>query len=232
MEGYLLVDKPAGWTSFDVVHYIRGAAAKAENLPARRLRVGHAGTLDPFATGLLIVLVGRAYTAQAARLLVDKSYTAEICLDKTSSTGDPEGNIRPIKTGPQPSETAIRQCLKSFVGVSMQTPPVFSAIKVDGVRAYQLARNNQAVKLQPRQVTISQIKLLKYDYPMIRFSVRVSSGTYIRTLAEDIGKALGRAAYTTGLIRTGIGSYSLEQAIAVRQITPDNIRSLLKMGNL
>ena len=215
-----------------MVHYIRGIVAKADNVPARKLRVGHAGTLDPFATGLLIVLIGRKYTAQAARLLVDKSYTADICLDKTSSTGDPEGDIRSIKANQKPSLTDIRQCLESFIGTSMQTPPAFSALKVDGVRAYQLARNNQPVKLRQRQITIHQIRLLAYDYPMIKFSVRVSSGTYIRTLAEDIGKALGRVAYTTGLIRTGIGQHSLDQAVTVRQITPENIRNLLKTSNL
>lgn len=232
MEGYILVDKPAGWTSFDMVHYIRGIAAKVDKVPARKLRVGHAGTLDPFATGLLIVLVGRKYTAQASRLLVDKSYTASICLDKASSTGDPEGEIRSIPAGPEPSKADIRQCLKSFVGTSMQTPPAFSAVKVDGVRAYHLARNNQPVKLRQRQITIHRIQLLSYNYPAIQFSVSVSSGTYIRTLTEDIGKALGRSAYTTELVRTSIGPYLLDQAVEVQQITPENIRGLLRTGNL
>ncbi len=227
-----MVDKPAGWTSFDVVNYIRSKAAQAEHVPARKLRVGHTGTLDPFATGLLIILVGRNYTSRAGQLSVDKSYVAEICLDKTSSTGDPEGDISQIEAGQPPSASAVRDCLKSFIKTYMQTPPVFSALKVGGIRSYRLARSDRTVKLQPRPVTIYSARLLEYDYPLIKFSARVSSGTYIRTLAEDIGKALGRTAYTTGLIRTDIGPHSLKQAVSVQQITPENIRELLRTDKL
>ena len=232
MEGFLLIDKPAGWTSFDVVSYLRAKAAQAMQVPRRSIKVGHAGTLDPFATGLLIVLVGRKYTAQASKLLVGKSYKVSMCLDKASTTGDPEGEIRTIAAGQPPSEAEIRTCLEGFVGQYMQVPPAFSAIKVNGIRAYRLARSNQAVELKPRPVTIEQLELIQYHYPLMTLTASVSSGTYIRVLVEDIAKALGRTAYTTKLVRTAVGSYLLEQAIPLEQVNELNIRSLLKKGKL
>ncbi len=231
MEGYLLVDKPSGWTSFDLVHFIRGKVAKASSMPSKKIKVGHSGTLDPFATGLMIILVGRKFTQKANELLKqDKSYSVTMELDSLSTTGDPEGEITRQKTElPQPTNTSIAKALESFKGDIKQTPPIYSAIKVNGVRAYKLAREDKPVELEPRMVSIRDINLLSYSYPDVKFETTVSSGTYIRSLVEDIGSYLDRTAYTKELRRTSIGLYSIDHAVVTADITEQTIGQLLRM---
>ena len=212
-DGILLVDKQPGWTSFDVVAKIRGkrraALKEAGVIPTKRqLKVGHAGTLDPFATGLLIILLGDATKRSDEFLKQDKVYEATITLGQTSSTGDPEGDLTNV-SHIQPSEAEVRAALAKFNGEITQTPPPFSAIKINGQRAYKLARKGQEVEIPSRQVTIYSLDLLEYEYPNLKVRTKVSSGTYIRSLAEDIGAALGTGAYCKELRRTGIGEMTI-----------------------
>lgn len=213
-NGILLVDKPVGWTSFDVCAKIRGQiradyAARGEKPTKKQLKVGHAGTLDPFATGLLVILLGDATRKADEFLKLDKVYEATICLGKASTTGDPEGEIT-IVSDNAPSHSDIEATLKKFVGDITQIPPKFSAIKVGGHRAYKLAHAGKDVKIPPRRVTVYSIELIDYTYPNIKIRTHVSSGTYIRTLAEDIGKRLGTGAYCTKLIRVSIGDCRIQ----------------------
>lgn len=213
-DGVLLVDKPAGWTSFDVVAKIRGQlrqhyAEQGVKPTKRQLRVGHAGTLDPFATGLLIILLGDATKKAGDFLKLDKTYEATIRLGEVSTTGDPEGEMTPTIAPSSPHEADIEYVLERFTGTITQTPPKFSAIKVGGQRAYKLARQGKDVEVPPRQVTIYSIEQLGYAYPDLRVRTHVSSGTYIRTLAQDIGEALGTGAYCLELRRCSIAEYRL-----------------------
>jgi tRNA pseudouridine55 synthase len=218
MHGILLVDKPAGWTSFDAVNYIRRMIAQAENKKPKQVKVGHAGTLDPFATGLLIILVGKEYTRQAAAFSkLDKTYEVTMKLGFTSSTGDPEGEIK-LASGRVPSEREIKEALQKFQGEIMQTPPIFSAIKVNGQRAYKLARAGKEVKIEPRKATINRLEMTKYEFPLVQFTVDVSSGTYIRSLVEDVGKVLKTGAYTTELRRTKIDKFDLRDASDIKKL--------------
>lgn len=217
-DGILLVDKPVGWTSFDVCAKIRGQIraeyqARGEKPTKRQLRVGHAGTLDPFATGLLVVLLGDATKRADEFLKLDKVYQATIRLGATSTTGDPEGEISAVSE-PQPSEAEVRLALKQFVGHITQTPPAYSAIKINGQRAYKLARAGKEVIVPAREVEIYDLSLLEYAYPEIRVRAHVSSGTYIRTLAEDIGNALETGAYCAKLRRTKIGDWQIESDVS------------------
>ena len=178
----------------------------------KRFPVGHAGTLDPLATGLLILLLG-AYTKRAGELLkLDKTYEVTMCLGATSTTGDEEGQKTP-GSAHRPTLDDIRQALHTFEGESMQRPPAFSAIKVNGQRAYKLAREGKAPQLAPRPVHIASLALTKYDYPYVHFTADVSSGTYIRSLVEDLGKALNTGAYMSALRRTRIGTFQLADAV-------------------
>lgn len=222
MNDILLVDKPAGWTSFDVVAKIRGAiraayASKGLKPTKRQLRVGHAGTLDPFATGLLVILLGDACARSNEFLKVDKVYEATIRLGSTSSTGDSEGELTGV-SGVEPSEEVVVQILEDFTGQITQTPPIYSAIKIDGERAYKLARKGKEVEMPSRQVTIYSIELLGYEYPDVRIRTQVSSGTYIRSLAEDIGSALGTGAYCAELRRTKSGDLSIDNARSLDEV--------------
>jgi len=218
-DSILLVDKPSGWTSFDVVAKIRGkrkAALKEAGITPtkRQLKVGHAGTLDPFATGLLIILLGEATKRSDEFLKKDKVYEATIQLGKISSTGDPEGEITAVDST-QPTGDEILAVLQTFIGEVTQTPPVYSAIKINGQRAYKLARKGQEVDIPTRQVTIHSLELLEYSYPQVKIRTHVSSGTYIRSLAVDIGAALGTGAYCTELRRISIGDMTIESASAI-----------------
>lgn len=221
-DGILLIDKPADWTSFDVVAKLRGkrrAAFKAQGVTPtkRQLRVGHAGTLDPFATGLLIILLGEATKRSDEFLKQDKTYEATVVLGATSTTGDPEGELSPVSDH-LPTETEIAAVLNRLTGAITQTPPAYSAIKIGGQRAYKLARKGHDVEIPTRQVTIHSLELLSYDYPYIAIRTHVSSGTYIRSLAQDIGEALGTGAYCGSLRRTRIGDMDIAQATGVDEI--------------
>ena len=215
-DGILLVDKPAGWTSFDVVAKIRGQIRRQYQEQGikptkRQLKVGHAGTLDPFATGLLVILLGDATKKADEFLKLDKVYEATIKLGQASTTGDPEGEITDV-SALVPTRKEVDTAVAKFVGTIQQRPPAFSAIKVNGQRAYKLARKGEEVNIPERTVEIYSLDILRYEYPQIKIRVHVSSGTYIRTLAEDIGKQLQIAAYCTALRRTSISKMNISQA--------------------
>ena len=205
----ILVDKPAGISSFGIVAKIR---RELKEEFGHKIKVGHTGTLDPFATGLLILLSGKMTKKSNEFLKLDKAYEAELKLGFASTTGDPEGEITEINTSLVPSLSEIQTVLDSFMGKLTQTPPRFSAIKINGERAYKLARKGADFEIPSREVEIYQIEILDYTYPSLKIRCHVSSGTYIRTLAEDIGKKLGTGAYLTALRRTKIGNYSVEDA--------------------
>ncbi len=251
----ILIDKPAGISSFGVVAKVRGRL-KAEL--GHKVKVGHTGTLDPFATGLLILLSGKMTKKSGEILKFDKEYVATMKLGYVSTTGDPEGQIqscstrgasekiqshlisdtgrkiqscstrgasgRPVATGgrrylspcqaPNPLRlNMIELVITSFIGKIEQTVPKYSAVKINGRRAYDLARKGEDFETPTRKVTIYNIEILKYEYPELTIRCEVSSGTYIRTLAEDIGKKLGVGAYLTELRRTKVGKYDVKDAI-------------------
>lgn len=210
------------WTSHDVVAKIRGILKKETG---RKIKVGHTGTLDPLATGLMIIVVG-SYCKRASEFSkLDKTYEVTMKLGETSTTGDEEG----VKTKVQSSKFKIQEIeevLQKFVGEIMQVPPAYSAIKVDGQRAYKLARAGKEVKLEPRKVTIYSIKLIDYSYPLVKFTAKVSSGTYIRSLVEDIGQKLGTGAYMSALRRTEVGKFNINQAIEIPKISIDKIAKI------
>ena len=259
---FILINKPIGWTSFDVVAYVRqrihkqchpkfisgslispGEVLKQACLPGRqvqpdkkRLRVGHAGTLDPFATGLLIVGVGRDATKRLDEFKnLPKTYVATIHLGAVSDTGDITGQITPTlqhlnsTTQKQynniakeqfnnltaPTRTQIESIMSSFIGRQLQIPPMYSAKSVGGQRLYKLARQGKVVEREPSEIEIFAIKLLNYAYPLLKIEVSCSSGTYIRTLAEDIGEKLGVGAYCEELVRTKIGNFDVREAYSL-----------------
>jgi len=224
MEGFIYIDKPEGWTSFDVVAKIRGIVKKETGL--KRPKVGHTGTLDPAATGLLVLCIGK-YTKKVPELIKqDKTYEVEITLGKNSTTGDKEGEITDISNR-NPSIDEINSILDKFIGEIEQIPPVHSAIKINGKRAYELAREGREVVMKPRKVTLYSIDSIKYNYPIVTFTARVGSGTYIRSLASDIGAELNTGAYMSNLRRTSIGDVTINQAYEVSDITPENIQKIL-----
>lgn len=226
----ILIDKPAGISSFGVVAKVR---AKLRDEFGHKIKVGHTGTLDPFATGLLILLTGKMTKKSGEFLKLDKVYEATLKLGYTSTTGDPEGEIQQFslrdlwtQLGPRevaepredgreatcPKRETVESVLKSFVGKIKQTPPRFSAIKINGQRAYKLARAGKDFETPEREITIYNIEILSYNYPELKIRCEVSSGTYIRALAEDIGKSLGTGAYLTALRRLKIADYDVKNA--------------------
>jgi len=208
-SGLLLVDKPAGISSFGVVGRVRW---QLSHVARKKVKVGHTGTLDPFATGLMILMVGD-YTKRAGEFSkLDKTYEATVCLGETSTTGDPEGDITP-RSDRQPTREEVEAAVAQFRGEITQTPPAYSAIKINGQRAYKLARAGQSVEMPSRQVTVSSLEIIDYTYPELKICCDVSSGTYIRTLAADIGEVLGTGAYTSQLRRTRVGKWHARDAV-------------------
>lgn len=207
-DGILLIDKPVAMTSFGVVARIRRVLSQQQG---KKVKVGHTGTLDPFATGLMIIVVGKECKNAGMYSKLDKIYEATIQLGQNSTTGDPEGELTNISDH-QPTQADIEQTLTQFVGTIMQRPPIYSAIKVNGERAYKLAREGRPVEVPERQVVVHSIELVTYAYPQLTIRAHVGSGTYIRTLSEDIGAALGTGAYCTQLRRTQIDTWSITEA--------------------
>lgn len=204
----ILVDKPAGISSFGVVAKIR---RELRDEFGHKVKVGHTGTLDPFATGLLILLSGKMTKKSNEFLKLDKIYEAEMKLGFVSTTGDPEGEVTEYSSQKiKPTKAEIESCINSFIGEIDQTVPKFSAVKINGERAYKLARSGADFETPTRKVIIFRIEILDYSYPTLKIRCHVSSGTYIRTLAEDIGKKLGTGAYLTALRRTKIGDFRIE----------------------
>lgn len=210
-NGILLLDKPSGMTSFGVVARVRRVLSQQAG---KKVKVGHTGTLDPFATGLMILVTGTECKNAGTYTKLDKVYEATICLGKTSSTGDPEGEITEVESekAEKLEREQIVEVLRHFTGTITQTPPIFSAIKINGQRAYDLARKGQVIDMPSRQVTVYSLDLLDYTWPYLKIRTHVSSGTYIRSLAADIGAALGTGAYCTQLRRTKIADWDVATA--------------------
>ena len=227
MQGLLLIDKPKTWTSFDVVNYVRKMVAEVEGKKPKNCKVGHTGTLDPLATGLLVLVVGKEYTRRAGEFSkLDKTYEVTMKLGETSTTADEEGEKR-VVSHTTPTEKAVLEALEGLQGHIMQTPPKYSAMKVGGQRAYKLARAGKTVELEARPVTIYENKLTSYDYPFVTFTSHVSSGTYIRSLVEDLGKVLQTGAYMADLRRTTVGQFNLVDALPVAQLERTGLESHL-----
>ncbi|HEY8999463.1 MAG TPA: tRNA pseudouridine(55) synthase TruB [Candidatus Saccharimonadales bacterium] len=224
MQGTLLIDKPAGWTSFDVVNKVRRMAETSgfNTTGRKRFPVGHTGTLDPLATGLLVLLLGKATRDAMMLTKLDKTYEVTMKLGETSTTGDDEGE-KTHASDVRPAREELEAALQKFVGDSMQTPPAFSAIKINGQRAYKLAREGKAPELTARPIHIEAIKLASYEYPFVKFTADVSSGTYIRSLVEDLGKMLGTGAYMSALRRTRVGTFDIANALSMEDLTPESL---------
>lgn len=208
----LNIEKPGGMTSHDVVDEVRRITGER--------RVGHAGTLDPFATGVLIVGVGRESTKKLGEMAknTDKEYEATLKLGETSTTGDQEGTLTVTGDPSSLTKSAVKETLRRFLGETKQVPPSFSAIKVGGIPSYKLARRGKEVLLKPRTIRISSIVLEEFSLPFLKLRVVCSAGTYIRSLAQDIGNALRTGAYLAELTRTRVGNFVLENAIALEDL--------------
>ncbi len=212
MKQILLINKPKTYTSTSVLKILKRIT--------NRKKIGHAGTLDPLAQGLLIVCIGRENTKHIQDFVnLSKVYEATINLAATSATDDGEGPITPVEINDIPTIEQVHKVLQTFIGTQLQTPPIFSAIKIDGVRCYKRARKNQTVIINPRTITIHEISLLTYSWPELTIKVHCSKGTYIRSLARDIGAALKTGGYLTDLIRTRIGDFEITQAIDLINLT-------------
>jgi tRNA pseudouridine55 synthase len=207
----VLVDKEKGWTSFDVVAKLRGMT--------RIQKIGHAGTLDPLATGLLIVCLGKATKSIDMFQQQTKGYYAVVKLGATTKTDDAEAEEEHCTSTAHLTEEQIVGVAQGFVGTIEQIPPMFSAIKKNGVPLYKLARKGQEIERAPRQVTVDTIVVERVELPFVTLQITCSKGTYIRSLARDIGAALGVGGYLADLRRTSIGAYSVEDAVAVSDIS-------------
>lgn len=205
-----MINKPYEWTSFDVIRKIR-------NLIKIR-KVGHAGTLDPLATGLLIVCTGRFTRNINEYMAQEKEYTGTIMLGATTATFDLEGAPENIKDVSAITANQIREATKAFTGEIMQVPPMHSAIKKGGKRLYELARRGETIELEPRKLFIKTFDITAIEMPVLHFRVVCSTGTYIRSLANDLGAALGCGGYLSSLCRTAIGSFRLENALNMQQL--------------
>ena len=215
--GIILVNKPKGMTSHDVVDFARN------RLGIRK--IGHAGTLDPMATGLLILLVGKATKLSSRFAELDKEYEATLHLGVRTDTGDAEGKIieeRPVAV----SEKEIYEAFSRFIGEIEQVPPMISAIRYKGRRLYELARKGITIPRSPRKVKIYRLEVNHIDLPEVSFTVACSKGTYIRKLCEDIGELLGCGAYQSRLHRLRIGSFSVKEAIELEELNEDSIRQI------
>jgi tRNA pseudouridine55 synthase len=212
---FLLINKPAGPTSHDIINQLRRITGLK--------KIGHAGTLDPFASGLLIIAVGREATREINQFVkLDKEYVATIKLGAVSDTYDKTGKITPIPPSSFPIPNAITTAVKSFLGPQLQTPPMYSAQKIGGQKLYQLARQGKEINRGANSIEIYNLEILSYNFPLLKIKVACSSGTYIRSLAHDLGKKLGGGGYLEELVRTKIGPYKLEDAISLKQLTPGN----------
>ena len=205
------INKPAGWTSFDVVKKVRGII--------KEKKVGHAGTLDPFAEGVLVLGTGPDTKKLTDITTASKIYRAELTLGKATDTQDRDGKIIAESPVPELTRETIDAVLASFVGTQEQIPPMYSAKKVNGQRLYKLARKNKTVERDPVTITIDQISLLDYTEPVITFEVTCSKGTYVRALGADIAAKLGTVGHLTALIRTSVGAYHIANATTIEELS-------------
>jgi tRNA pseudouridine55 synthase len=207
----LLLDKPLEWTSFDVVAKVRNIIRKKEG----KVKVGHAGTLDPLATGLLILCTGKKTKTIESYQAQQKEYTGEITLGATTPSFDGETEVDQTYDIAHIDQSLIEETVAKFTGEIDQIPPMFSAVKVDGKRLYKHARKGQVVEIEPRKITIHEFEITNIDLPKLEFRVVCSKGTYIRSLARDFGKALNAGAYLSALRRTKIGDFDVDNAYIV-----------------
>ncbi len=210
MAGLLVVDKPEGWSSMDVVRRVRKAAGW--------VKTGHAGTLDPLATGVVIACIGHATRSVETLMGLPKTYETTIDLSAFTNTDDREGERQEIAVDTPPDEARVRAVLDTFVGAIEQRPPRYSAIRVDGKRAYKLARSGEDVELPARTVHVHEIEPLTYDFPMLTVRIVCGRGTYVRSLARDIGVALGTGGHLARLCRTAVGEYDLSKAVSPERL--------------
>lgn len=216
IDGLLVVDKPEGPSSMAVCARVRGAL-RGGGAP-KRVKVGHGGTLDPLASGVLVVMCGKA-TPLCDRVMAGaKRYRTRVDLSAFSTTDDREGERTEVHVQSPPSETRVREAIAEFVGEIMQRPPAFSAMKVGGKRAYALARKGAAVELAPRPVFIEAIDLLALDWPHVELDVRCGKGVYIRSLARDLGVALGTGGMLAALRRTAVGGFTIDMATPMEDL--------------
>lgn len=209
----ICIDKPLGWTSFDAVKRLRGAIQR--RLHVKKFKVGHAGTLDPLATGVLIVCTGRSTRRIEELQNGDKEYVATIRLGATTPSFDLETKIDAEYPWEHITREQIESALPGFTGRIMQVPPVFSAVKVDGKRAYNLARKGKEVELKAKPLEIKEMELLECNMPEVRLRIVCSKGTYIRAIARDLGAALGSGAHLTALRRTRVGGIKVDDCLCI-----------------
>lgn len=217
MDGILNINKPSGWTSHDVVQKVREILGEK--------RIGHTGTLDPMATGVLVLCAGRATRIAKYLEAGEKEYTAVMRLGIITDTQDADGRVIETRAYTPPDPVVVTEALKRFTGAIMQRPPAFSAVKVSGVPSYKLAREGREVKLEPKKITVHEIEILEYNDPFVKFHVRCSKGTYIRTLCADAGSALGMGAHLFALQRTRSGRFRIEDSL-----TPERLSSVAEKG--
>jgi tRNA pseudouridine55 synthase len=210
LEGVLLVDKPTDHTSHDVIARLRGIL--------KMRRIGHAGTLDPMATGVLVVLLGKATKASQYLMSLDKEYTGTIKLGSVTNTQDAEGEVLETRPVPPLTEAEVKATMAAFVGDQYQLPPMFSAIKIDGVPLYKQARKGEEVEREPRFIRVSSFDMTRFISPEIDFVLRCTKGTYVRTVAHDLGQKIGCGAHLSSLRRTATGKFTVDQCLTIEQI--------------
>lgn len=221
-EGILLVDKPQGITSHDVVSKLRRVF--------HIKKIGHAGTLDPMATGLMLMLVGKATKVSQYLMSMDKEYIGTIRLGQITDSQDADGEMVEERPVPELSEETVLREMKTFIGDQYQTPPMFSAKKINGQKLYKLARQGKTVEREPRVINISKFELPRFAPPEIDFLVACSKGTYVRTIAHDLGERLGCGGHLCGLRRTAVGRFRIEKAAtieAIESMPPSALRKRL-----
>jgi tRNA pseudouridine55 synthase len=215
-DGILIVNKPEGMTSHDVVDFVRNRL--------KVWRVGHAGTLDPVATGVLLILVGRCTKLFNHFLNFDKEYLATLILGKRTTSGDRQGKIIEIKDYSHITQDKVQAIFNSYMGEILQIPPMISALKYRGKRLYALARRGIEVNRQPRTIVIKELRLLEFNLPQIKFYLKCSKGTYVRQLAEDVARDLNCVGYIAQIKRQSIGPFNLTQALPLSQIDENSLR--------
>lgn len=221
MEGVINLDKPAGVSSARAVDAVK-------RLLPRGTKIGHAGTLDPFATGVLLLLVGRATKACERLMDAPKQYEATVKLGATTATDDLDSPEEPVRVEAPPTPARVAAALLPFVGEILQRPPAYSAIKLGGRRAYDLARKGNLVDLPPRPVRVYGIELLDYDWPLLRLRIDCGRGTYVRAIARDLGAALGAGGHLTQLRRTRIGAFDVSQSVTIERLKVDGVLGHLR----
>lgn len=225
-HGFVNVDKPPGMTSRDVVDRVLHAFPGPRK---RRPKAGHAGTLDPLATGVLVIALGPATRLIEVVQAGAKTYRAEVLLGAVSDTLDADGTVTPVAGAIAPDEEAVKTAARSFVGVIQQLPPEYSALRVGGKRAYELARDGKEVQLAPRPVRVDRVEVLRYEYPRLSLEIDCGAGTYIRSIARDLGEALGVGGLIAELRRTRVGPFRAEDAAPLDRLSgPDAIAEALR----